>query len=270
MNMDVAKVLAEIEEHCVETLGERDGPRMAALARRGYRIAPAGEGTTPAGRSRLGGSALLDPATEWPQVEGIPLNFMAVLDVDVLAPWLGEELPAVSGLLNFFYFEPDLPYDEYRRFDVCTDPRCRRVVPADPRRAVERSAPAPAHVFAPRPVAAAPIISLPEYQESVVRDLLDSDDENGMPRWFKSFDLHDEWRSGSGHPAYDWNRHDRAFGWPWPLQGGFMRDGEVHLLQLDSDDQWQFGDFGLLYFVIPVDALRVGDFGQVRVKLQCH
>jgi hypothetical protein len=251
-------------------LGEPDGPRIAALARRGYRIAPAGEDTTPAGRSRLGGSALLEPTTEWPHVEGIPLNLMAVLDVDVLAPWLGEELPAVSGLLNFFYFEPDLPYDEYRHIDEFTDSRCWRVIPADPQRAMGRSAPYPAHAFDPRPAAAAPIISLPECQESVVRDVLDSDDEDGMPKWLKAFNLNDEWRSGSGHPAYDWNRHHRAFGWPWPLQGGFMRDDEVHLLQLDSDSQWQFGDFGLLYFVIPADALRAGDFSQVRVEMQCH
>ncbi|WP_345474590.1 hypothetical protein [Actinoallomurus oryzae] len=53
VDMDVAKVLAEVQEHCVETLGERDGPRMAALARRGYRIAPAGEDTTPARRPVL-------------------------------------------------------------------------------------------------------------------------------------------------------------------------------------------------------------------------
>lgn len=106
-----------------------------------------GEDTTPAGRSRLGGGALLEPTTEWPHVEGIPLNFMAVLDVD---------------------------------------------------------------------------------------------------------------------------GHRRAFGWPWPLQGGFMRDDEVHLLQLDSDGQWRFGDFGLLYFLIPADTLRAGDFSQVRVEMQCH
>lgn len=284
--MDVTTVLARLEDHCVETLGERDGARMAALARRGYRLAPIAEGAegdggaggagddggaTPAGRSRLGGSALLEPETEWPHVEGIPLNLMAVLDVEALAPWLGEELPAVPGLLNFFYFEPDLPYAQYQRFDVFTDSRCWRVVPADPRYAVERLAPSPAHVFDARPAAAAPIITLPSYDEPVVQALLDSDDEHGMPRWFDAFDLSVEWRPGSDdHPAYRWGRHHRAFGWPWPLQGGFLRDGEVHLLQLDSDEQWQFGDFGLLYYVIPLDALRAGDFSQARVEMQCH
>lgn len=268
--MDVASVLAELEEHCAETLGEHDGRRMAALARRGYCIAPVEDGGTPAGRSRFGGGALLDPETEWPHVEGIPLNFMAVLDAEVLAPWLGEELPAVPGLLNFFYFEPDLPYEQYRRFDVFTDPRCWRVVPADPQRAEERPAPSPAHVFDPRPMAAAPIISLPNYDESVVQDLLDSYDERGMPRWLDAFDLGNVWQSEIDYPAYDCGHHHRAFGWPLPLQGGFLRDGEVHLLQLDSDDQWQFGDFGLLYYAIPIDALRAGDFSQVRVEMQCH
>ncbi|MFG2088223.1 MULTISPECIES: DUF1963 domain-containing protein [unclassified Spirillospora] len=270
IGMDVAETLTEIEEHCVETLGERDGPRMAALARRGYRIAPADEGTSPAGRCRLGGSALLEPTTEWPHVDGIPLNFMAVLDVDVLAPWLGEERPTVSGLLNFFYFQPDLPYKKYRDIDQFTDSRCWRVIAADPQCAVEKSAPRPAQVFDPRSAAAAPIISLPEHDGPVVVNLLDSSDENGMPRWLAAFDLYNEWRSGSDHPAYNWSRHHRAFGWPWALQGGFLRDDEVLLLQLDSDTQWQFGDFGLLYFVIPADALQAGDFSQVRVEMQCH
>lgn len=88
--------------------------------------------------------------------------------------------------------------------------------------------------------------------------------------WPKAFDLHDEWRSDGDHPAYGHPHHHRAFGWPWPLQYGFTRDDEIHLLQLDSDDQWQFGDVGMLYFVIPADALRAGDFSQVRGEVQCH
>lgn len=37
------------------------------------------------------------------------------------------------------------------------------------------------------------------------------------------------------------------------------------LLQLASDDEFERGDGGQLYYLISAEALRAGDFSQVRV-----
>jgi len=58
----------------------------------------------------------------------------------------------------------------------------------------------------------------------------------------------------------------RGFGWPWPQQGNLTREGEVLLLQLSSDEELEWGDGGLLYYMIAAEALRAGDFSQVRVE----
>lgn len=262
--MDVSQVMTEIERHCVEVLGEYGGPGMAALVRRGYTIAPAGDGAVPAGRSRLGGAALLEPGTPWPRVEGVPLSLLAVLDTDTMAPWLGEELPTRPGLLNFFHLEPDLPYEEYGHIDQFGDGYCRRVIAADPKLAAETPAPAPATVFDQRPVSARPVLTLPGCEEPVVGSLdLGPGNEDRWPV-IEAAGIRTTWPSDveeeGGH---------RAFGWPWPLAGAVMDDDEVLLLQLDTDDQFQWGEAGVLYFTMPADALRAGDFSQVHAHMQC-
>ncbi|WP_200827361.1 YwqG family protein [Thermomonospora echinospora] len=255
--------MAEIERHCVEVLGEHGGAEMAALVRRGHALVPVGDGEAPAGRSRLGGAALLESGTPWPEVEGIPLSLLAVLDTDALARWLGAELPVRPGLLNFFFLEPDLPYEEYRHLDFLGDERCRRVIAADPAFAVETSVPAPATVFDERPVTARPLLTLPGNEESVVASLdLGPGNEDKWPV-MEAYNIRTTWPSDAQQEGH------RAFGWPWPFQSPVMEEDEVHLLQLDSDDHFQWGDMGVLYFTIPADALRKGDFGQVRIDMHC-
>lgn len=63
---DVTGVVAEIERHCTAVLGQHGGRNMAALARRGHLIVPAGVGEPGTGRCHLGGAALLEPGTSWP------------------------------------------------------------------------------------------------------------------------------------------------------------------------------------------------------------
>lgn len=70
-------------------------------------------------RARAG----LEPGTSWPEVDGIPLSLLAVLDVDALASWLGAELPASPGLLNFFHIQPYLDYEQYDGTNPFADPR---------------------------------------------------------------------------------------------------------------------------------------------------
>jgi uncharacterized protein YwqG len=62
----------------------------------------------------------------------------------------------------------------------------------------------------------------------------------------------------------------QAFGWSSLLQGPVMaKEGtHTHLLQIDPFDQWSFGDAGVVYFTIPTEALRTGDFSQVAFEGQ--
>ncbi|MCP2168637.1 DUF1963 domain-containing protein [Goodfellowiella coeruleoviolacea] len=186
---DATDLVAEIERHCAEVLGQHGGRNMAALARRGHLIVPADAGEQGTGRCRLGGAALLEPGTRWPEVDGIPLSLLAVLDVDALACWLGAELPASPGLLNFFHIQPYLDHEQYDGVNPFTDPRSWRVIAARPEHAVETPAPA----------------------------------------------------------------------------GHLTRAGEVLLRQLTSDDEFEWGDGGQLYYLISAEALRAGDFSRVRV-----
>ncbi|WP_405607705.1 DUF1963 domain-containing protein [Streptomyces sp. NBC_01508] len=130
-----------MRELCVAELGEAEGEKLAAMALPGFRLTPARPVKPAAGLSRRGGPALLDPGTPRPQCDGIPLSLFAVLDTEVLAPWLGDVLPHRAGLLNFFYLQPD-PADEdamnlFFDGEQWHDPRAGRVIAALPPRAVE-------------------------------------------------------------------------------------------------------------------------------------
>jgi Domain of unknown function (DUF1963) len=129
------------------------------MARPGFRLDRPAPGAEATGRCRLGGPALLEPGTPWPERSGVPLSLYAVLDTDALAPWLGAELPVRPGLLNFFHLDPDLPYEVCRAPDMLTS-GASRVIPAGPSRATET--PAPARRYPAVPVPAAAVTMLPD------------------------------------------------------------------------------------------------------------
>ena len=251
----------------MERLGERAGHQLAAMSRRGFMLQRPIPDTAATGRCRLGGPALLEPDTDWPQVDGFPLSLLAVLDTTTLADWLGASLPcATPGLLNFFYADPDVPYETLSRLDMLR-PQAARVVPADPALAVETAAPAPARVYPPVPVHATAVAMLPDSW-----DLQDADIE---------FDKGIHW----GAPAliletmsdYDGNTGGRhcAFGWPDTSYGNTVtaRDTDgpaIHLLQLAQDAQlgWDWGDAATLNFTIPARAFAAGDFPAARLTVQ--
>ncbi|MDL4813586.1 DUF1963 domain-containing protein [Actinomadura opuntiae] len=252
---------------CVERLGERAGRQFAGMARRGFCLERAAGGSQATGGCRLGGAALLDPGTSWPRAGGYPYSLFAVLDTDALAPWLGAELPVRPGLLNFFYFDPDVPYEEYSKLDFAHGTGL--VIAADPARAVEMAAPAPARTFPPTPVRAAEVVMLPD-----IWDVEDGDIE---------YDKDEHWGANSFLMArmeeFDSNTMGMhcAFGWPdtsytVPVTG---RDDagrpDVHLLQLaeDAELEWGWGDAGTLYFTIPAKAFAEGDFGQAEAQGIC-
>lgn len=257
---------AEMIRICTERLGEKAGRQFAAMARRGFRLDPPAAGAPATGRCRLGGPALLEPGTPWPEFGGFPLSLHAVLDTDALAPWLDDELPTRPGLLNF-YLDPDLPYDEYRELDLFAREACR-VIPADPARAVETSAPEPAKSYPATPVDAARVTMLPDCW-----DVEDDDVEfDPSERWGAPSLILDKMHGLDGNTA---GGH-RAFGWPDTSYASRVtgRDADgpaIQLLQLAEDGElgWRWGDVGTMYFTIPVKAFAAGDFGKAEAIIRC-
>lgn len=258
---------AALHRECTERLGEKAGRQFAAMARRGFRLTPPADGAPAAGRSRLGGPALLEPGTPWPELDGVPLSLHAVLDTDALAGWLGDGLPTRPGLLNFFSIDPDVPYEEYARLDA-SGPEASRVIPADPARAIERAAPEPANSYPARPVHAAGVIMLPDCWDVQDDDVeFDTDKHWGAPSLVLA-----EMDGLNGNTA---GSHC-AFGWPDTSYGAEVtcRDADgpaVHLLQLAQDAElgWGWGDAGTMYFTIPAEAFRTGDFSKARAQGLC-
>ena len=276
---------AQVRELCVEHLGEHIGGQVAALAKPGFGLRPVKPGIAAAGHSRWGGPALLNPGTPWPEHEGVPLSLFAVLDVVALGPWLGDEHPpAGDGLLNIFYCEPDRERG-YRYEDAPLlnhqDPRHCRIIPADPARAIEMEAPAPASIHAPEPFYAVPVVTLPSAYAATYDPILDTLDYGGktegspyyesMPGWLVGDRFGDIWsefcEKEQGLYKYEgvYFSPDQAFGWPH-LENGFcqleeMPDGEPcrHIITIGHYD---LGDGGYLHFVLPAKAFRDGDYEQ--------
>ncbi|QKG23086.1 DUF1963 domain-containing protein [Actinomadura verrucosospora] len=251
---------------CVERLGETAGRQFAGMARRGFHLQRPAGGTRPTGRCRLGGPALLDPGTSWPETGGYPYSLFAVIDTDALAGWLGAELPVRPGLLNFFYFDPDVPYEVYRELDFAHGTGL--VIPADPARAVEMQAPAPARSFPSTPVHAAETVMLPDCWDVEDGDIDYDEDEH----WGATSLLLQRMDGLAGttglHCAFGWP--DTSYTIPVTERDA---DGvpDVHLLQLAEDAElgWGWGDAGTLYFTIPAKAFAQRDFTQAKVEGQC-
>ncbi|SDX06077.1 Uncharacterized protein YwqG [Saccharopolyspora shandongensis] len=243
----------EMRRLCIERLGDAAGRQFASLAKRGFRLEPVGD-AEPAGHCRIGGSALLEPGEEWPDYEGIPLSLYAVLDLDELAPWLGDQAPPVRGLLNFFLFDPNLPYEAHQHLKRDSPEACR-VVLADPARAVETTAPERATSYPRRPVRAVEVTMLPDCWD--VRDEDVEFDEHvhyGAESLILTEFEEMDGNSAEGH---------RAFGWPGLSHASSVmrrEEPQVHLLQLAEDETWSWGEAATQYFTIPAEAYEKGDF----------
>lgn len=282
--MDYEEALTEIRALCVEHLGEGLGARLATLAKPGFALKPAHDDAPQTGRCRVGGPALLEPGTPWPETSrGFPLSLVAVLDADELGPWLGEQLPTRLGLVNVFWIQPDFQYREDGRFAELMKPYERwwgqrdgpgdcRIVLADPSRAVEIPAPPPAHILKEIGLHAAPIITLPSVAEesndpvlkafhfAAVPDL--SEDERGLPadkRFGEIWDSYCTKRMGY------WPGQTQAFGWPFIDQWvGKREEDYAHLLTV-SGDLWD-DEAGFERIMVSQDDLRTGTFVSVAYE----
>ncbi|GAB2929088.1 hypothetical protein GCM10027280_15720 [Micromonospora polyrhachis] len=256
--MDRKTVLRTFEDACVAHFGEAGGPQIAHLARPGFEIEAAADDASATGRCALGGPALLEPGTPWPEADGHPLSLLAVLDVDAFAPWLGEHLPRRVGLLNFFIVQP-APGQPYPEVDF-DDPAWLRVVPADPAQVVQVPAPTGTVSFEREPLRAEPVLTMPDEWSPLVHAIdLGLDPPSSAAQVAEFYDACPLVRNPAG---------DAAFGWPVGELGAIHRwkDGHVHLLKLmDGQSGWP-----TLYFMIPEDAFRSGDFGQALVTQETY
>ncbi|MFF0445533.1 DUF1963 domain-containing protein [Streptomyces sp. NPDC004609] len=279
MNHEEAR--SHIGAWCAEHLGEHLGAQVAALARTGFVLQRVRPDRPATGGCRLGGPALLEPGAPWPDYEGIPLTLLAVVDLTELAPWLGDELPPPlrSGLLNFFYLQPDPGHRElYDRYSALFaldfyDPRLCRVVPADPLRAVEAETPPGALVFDRTPLHAAPVVTLPSMNNGdEVYDNLDYGDASEAldpfgPALYVMYSLDEDEEIRLLYAKEGLERGpvctDQFFGWPWWIDHTPKNTRHKHLLTLGGKELWSWGDGGYLHFLIEPEALRNGDFSQV-------
>ncbi|MEU0530872.1 DUF1963 domain-containing protein [Amycolatopsis tolypomycina] len=273
-----AEACARVRELCVEHLGEHIGTQVAALAKPGFGLRPVKPGIPAAGLGRWGGPALLNPGTPWPEYDGVPLSLFAVLDVDALGAWLGDDRPP-HALLNIFYFDPDVQRGYVLEGAPLRDfesPRFCRIIPADPALAIEEAAPAPASIHAPEPFYAVPVVTLPSMQGVSYDPVLDTVDYGGetedslhyrsMPGWLAADRLGDRWlefcERAQGLYRYEGVRFspDQAFGWPH-LENSFsqLKEPYRHLITIGHHD---LGDGGYVHFVLPPEAFRDGDYEQ--------
>ncbi|MEN3615406.1 DUF1963 domain-containing protein [Plantactinospora sp. ZYX-F-223] len=237
-------------------------------------------------RTAFGGPAFLDPGTPWPEHEGLPLSLYAVLDVASMPAWLGEELPADIGLLNFFCLEPN---DEYRASsgtfrNPMDDLRICRVIPADAARAVEVEPLEPATVHDQTLLQAVRAVTLPMsshwHNYDRILDTLDvGPDASSSPGDIvcQQFDWEGFATSqGLYHKETDEDIVSlglyQAFGWPW-LNGDATERPYRYLLTLDlltldaPENHWVWDHGGCVHFLIDEVALCAGDFSQVWVEL---
>lgn len=257
---------------------------VEALARPRIRlVSSARAGTSPAGRTKVGGLPNLPPGLAWPTFNEEPLSFVGQID---LAP-MAELAPAGAlpreGLLLFFY-------DLALHFDAGTYHR------SDSWRVVyvtESAAPRE------RPPAKHDMAVYPEVRLSAVAD-------TQLPDTYSLehlTSLHEEVVEAYGDVYYDLRKPGPAhqvFGYPEPIQGspfdecqveanGLFEDGGKGyadprwqalrsgimdwqlLFQVDSDDDAEmlWGDSGILYFCIREEDLRKADFDKVWMIFQC-
>ncbi|MBU2669152.1 DUF1963 domain-containing protein [Actinoplanes bogorensis] len=263
----------EIEAAAWEAFPEQAEVRSLALP--SVRVT-AGTGET---GSRFGGLPWADDRSEWPRTDdGRPLCLVGLLDCDQVNGWLGGE-PLPPGLLLNFFFDAD----EQETWGMSPqDAHYWRIVAADKAQAAPMVAPDGVTVFPAQALDGQPVLTIPHPWEPCIRQRW-AEDSAPATAYFKLWDT---------DPA-----HHRVFGWPELSQGPMQRDCQLVtggfdlfepideadprvleleqgaedwrlLWQIDSTDDWMWGDMGKLYFWIRRQDLAAGRFDRVWALIQ--
>lgn len=241
------------------------------------------------GASKIGGHPDLPVGLDWPEWQGLPLSFIAQINLGDVVPFISlPELPR-AGLLSFFYdaeqrtwgFDPkDAGSWKVFYFDGDFASLIRTESPAS----------LPAHgQFEAGRLSFKQESSLPALDAGCVDQIGLSDDEKNTLYAF--FEESEEVTEGPRH---------QMFGHPYQIQGEMQlecqlasngiycgtlegysdprskeleagADDWMLLLQVDSDDDagMMWGDMGCIYFWIRRQSLEQRQFDEVWMILQC-
>lgn len=221
----------------------------------------------PLGASRLGGLPDLPPGTAWPELDGVPMEFVAQLRLDELAGLdpLGR-LPA-EGSLAFFQ------NSQFVHNDMDPDAKaCAVLFAPGPASGLERAVPPRVEwksEFSPTPQLAPFVFGLATVEAAAFEDL----PEAKSP--FVPAALARAWGSVMGasrdqlRPA-DAGHHLLGYVHDSDYAGAHVHGADDQLLlELFSDAApgFNFGDAGTLRFLLRKDELAAGDFSRARLYL---
>ena len=221
------------------------------------------------GSSRLGGTPDVAAGFEWPRREGVPLAFLAQVDLAAVARFPFASALPPRGLLSFFYDADLQPWG----FDLKDRGSWRVHFEPDPEAAARRDPPAglpDGSLFPEVPVEMSEV-------ETQADDDPEEEEEGDFPAPRHQI---------LGHPAAI--QGDMRLECALVTHGLSTGDGSAYsdprakalqataaqwrlLAQIDSDDAaaMMWGDLGRLYFWITEDALARRAFDECWVILQC-
>jgi uncharacterized protein YwqG len=280
--------LSDLSEH---HLGPQLAARVMSLSRPAVRLIRSLAGSVADTGSRLGGDPVMAPGVQWPSWDGVPLSFLALIDLTEIARLDDSGLLPPAGFLNFFY---DAAEQEAWGNDPAQSAGWR-VVYVPPGDTELLPAPPGTRAFPAHGLRGVRTITLPGWEEEVLADWSREDGE-------RLSGLDDAWREvvGRRDDWPGWPRHQIG-GWPDLVQSSFWLEAQlasngIHvagpagyrdpraaqlragaaswrlLLQVDTDDDlgWMWGDAGMLYYTMRQEDLMARDFGRAWMVLQCY
>jgi hypothetical protein len=289
-----AASIAQVDDRAVVTsIAEAHLPpdvsdRWLALLRPAARLVPAAPGEPVV--ARWGGSPDLPAGTPWPEWEGRgPLSYLGEVDLTAVTAFeLDIELPP-EGRLLFFYFDGSV--DDGAEVVGCWNPEslagARVLAVPSTVPATRVSAPDGAQVYTERFLAGRLVMTYPgsEHPDLAAESLAPDGDRRALLDHPVNADAFtDELFERFDGPAHQLGGYADALQGPveWEVAEGVLpglssadpRLAEEAarwelLLQIDSDDDMEWGDGGCLYWLARPSDLAAGDLGRISFTWQC-
>lgn len=228
--------------------------------------------SVPAGASRFGGHPDLPPGAEWPERDGVPMEFVGQLRLEEVKPYDVSGLLPPTGSLLFFHntqWETSDNVAEEDAYDVCRvlyhpGPATELVSTAPSVVEFERFGevePAPA-VFSSSRLSFDKMVTLPPGESAFLRD----DKYQELVKVYYDFRIDFDEKVLELRPD---NKDHRMLGYlNLDDYVEAMEVDDVVLLQVDSDWDaagFQWGDEEQIYFILKAEDLAAGRFDRVRL-----